>query len=44
MSKDKDRHQRRRRAFNRKWVFDAVIWLAQAAYYVARFLFFIDQE
>jgi hypothetical protein len=44
MSNKKDRHQRRRRSLNRMWLFNAILWLAQAAYYVARFLFFIDRE
>ncbi|WP_280949376.1 hypothetical protein [Neorhizobium galegae] len=44
MSKRKSHHQRRRRAFNRKWLFDAILGLAQAAYFVARFLIFSDRE
>ncbi len=44
MSKRKDHHQRRRRSFDRKWLFDAILWLARVAYYVARFLLLIDRE
>lgn len=44
MSNRKNHHQRRRRAFNRMWLFDAILWLARAAYYVARFLILIDRE
>jgi hypothetical protein len=44
MSKKKDHRQRRRRPFNCVWLFKAIIWLAQATYYVARFLFLLDRN
>lgn len=44
MSNNTDHRQCRRRPRNRMWLFNAILWLARVAYYVARFLFLLDQE
>ncbi|WP_306028444.1 hypothetical protein [Stappia sp. MMSF_3263] len=43
MSKE-DRHQRRRRRLTRAWLFKLIVGLGQAAYYVARFWFWLSDR